>query len=411
LRIHNHTTAGKITEQSISEILMFLVLCCFILVPSAAINSGVLISLLFFLLYVVVSKRIFLPKRNTFKFYALAVAFFALIGVSNPVWFLDLKYHIYLLYGIIVLNTFLYSASSHSIIISITWVNVIVLLVYLALTLKLVDNFYIDAEGIAEYKNYKVPGPSTILTFYVPLFYLWIGRTRDKYLFINFIISIIVCLINANLQNFIISLSIYTIYLWRFGFSSLAKTLLVSIFLLIIINEVGKQIISEKYWNKLSEVFKPMESLTVQTRIADLTFMIQSGEPTNKLIGDGIGVSSTVYRYNPFVPQLSSYETFLEIDNGFYYVYHRAGLLGLLGFLIFHFFCLRRLKKYKLKFMYSFFFIITNLLSIHYFAIPAVAFFLTILFLPNMERVNIMRHSTYKLEAIRRSRTLLGGEV
>lgn len=91
--------------------------------------------------------------------------------------------------------------------------------------------------------------------------------------------------------------------------------------------------------DKLSCVSHPLEYSIVKTRVSDPEYVVDksNNDLVDKLFGKGVGVKSTLYRINELSPSLSDYKTFLEIDNGFYYVYHRADFLGLFLFLVAHF--------------------------------------------------------------------------
>ena len=74
------------------------------------------------------------------------------------------------------------------------------------------------------------------------------------------------------------------------------------------------------------------------------------------LIGYGIGIKSTIRRINPVTKKLDSARTFTEIDNGFFYIYHRSGLNGLAAFLIFHIIAISLSPNNKTKLMFTLFF-------------------------------------------------------
>ena len=81
----------------------------------------------------------------------------------------------------------------------------------------------------------------------------------------------------------------------------------------------------------MSSDFLNIKLLSFQTRIDDLRFLLTnfSFYDYKTWFGEGIGVRSEVVRYSPFTVGIVESRSFLEIDNGFYYVFHRFGLFGL----------------------------------------------------------------------------------
>jgi hypothetical protein len=106
------------------------------------------------------------------------------------------------------------------------------------------------------------------------------------------------------------------------------------------------------------------------------------------LFGDGPGVTSEVYRVSIRGNNLFEFREFLEIDNGFYYVYHRAGLVGLGLFLFLHGFLLKKYGNFRNRMCFLAFFVITNTLSIHYFTNPMSSLMLYLMLRHNEEENN-----------------------
>src|SRR5690606_16797348 len=78
---------------------------------------------------------------------------------------------------------------------------------------------------------------------------------------------------------------------------------------------------------KLDYVSKPHKYPSFQIRIQDLKQAL-SNENFNtieKLFGEGFGTRSVIHRDIPWRQDVTIAFQFQEIDNGFYYLYHRGG--------------------------------------------------------------------------------------
>ncbi len=120
---------------------------------------------------------------------------------------------------------------------------------------------------------------------------------------------------------------------------------------------------------KLPYVIKPWEYASLKIRIEDFGKAVRSEDfnTAQKIFGKGFGASTTIYRENEEVQAFSGFFTFQEIDNGFYYLYHRGGYLLLFFFFILHLFLYLKLPTIRAKLGFVFLILFTNLLSIHYF--------------------------------------------
>ncbi len=87
----------------------------------------------------------------------------------------------------------------------------------------------------------------------------------------------------------------------------------------------------------------------------------------NIIFGEGVGVTTTVYRINEVAPSLSRFFTFTEIDNGFYYLFHRGGFVLLFLFVFFHILLLKIIPTMKGRLAFILIVLITNMFSIHYY--------------------------------------------
>ena len=120
---------------------------------------------------------------------------------------------------------------------------------------------------------------------------------------------------------------------------------------------------------KLKYVFKPWEYSSLKIRISDLQKAFENENYTTieTIFGKGFGASTEIFRENKIARSFRGVYRFQEIDNGFYYIFHRGGISLLLLFLLSHFYLMLKIPNLKAKLGFILFFFMTNLLSIHYF--------------------------------------------
>src|SRR5690606_17065837 len=85
------------------------------------------------------------------------------------------------------------------------------------------------------------------------------------------------------------------------------------------------------------------------------------------IVGKGFGASTEIFRENKIARSFRGIYRFQEIDNGFYYIFHRGGISLLLIFLLSHLYLLFKIPNMKAKLGFILFFFLTYFLSIHYF--------------------------------------------
>jgi hypothetical protein len=373
----NRDIKGKLAYR-----LIFISLMLFLLGKGTEYyNVIVLLSGGFFILFAMVGNTASVPKWGEFQLAILVFLVYSVKLMGATAWAQDVKNYVFLIYGVLLFYNLIRFCSPTQIVKSLTLINFIVFSLYVLVNFKLIPNLYAADEVIAEYKNYRVPGATTIMFYAVPLYCMFIDKRWNKLVYINLALGFLTNFISGGLQNFIILIIINIIYFMSIEGGRIVKVSIAIIILALSFSFFIENYVSENYAEKISSVLNPIEAQTVQTRITDLTYMLSSGEPKNKIFGDGIGSSSNVYRINPFNPKLAMYNIFLEIDNGFYYVFHRFGFLGLFAFCVAHFRLLKRSHPLKFKICFLTFFLITNLLSIHYFTASASSFFIVLLFI------------------------------
>jgi len=120
---------------------------------------------------------------------------------------------------------------------------------------------------------------------------------------------------------------------------------------------------------KIPYVLKPLEYESLKIRVDDWQKAVRSEKfgLKEKIIGEGFGASTRIFRENELAQSWSRFYTFQEIDNGYYYIYHRGGYLLLALFIAVHLYLLTRIKLLKAKIGFITVIGFTCLLSIHYF--------------------------------------------
>ena len=120
---------------------------------------------------------------------------------------------------------------------------------------------------------------------------------------------------------------------------------------------------------KIPYLLDPFEYPSLKIRVNDLkaALKLEDFSITEKVFGNGFGASTIIYRENLNAQSWSDFFTFQEIDNGFYYLYHRGGYLLLFLFILFHGYLISIIESNKAKLGFIAIIIITCLLSVHYF--------------------------------------------
>lgn len=314
---------------------------------------------------------IFLVNHLAAKFQVrliLIVAFISIYiftGYGNQAWLIDTRITLTNLMLFFVLKWCLKHQSLDRIIGIIYFLNFSSFLIFTSIYLGWFPNLYFD-DILATYHDYKFIANPLFLFYILPFLYSLIEKRPDKTFFLNFFLGLIVGLLSGSLQTLVLLILTHGLVLLdikKISFSRIFLILLVAIVFIFSMNYVDVRFI-----DKIGYVFKPLESSTIQTRIGDLLYIWPEATASiEKIIfGSGIGIRSIVYRFNDSNPALSEYRTFLEIDNGFFYIFHRYGLIGFSLFLYVHKKLFQQINGFNPKIMFLIIVVITNILSIHY---------------------------------------------
>lgn len=301
--------------------------------------------------------------------YVFVVAFFyipfLILGLihqyPNPT--IDIKFQFYGL----IFYLFLVNVKDLKILRLLFILNAVVAIVYILSFLGFVPSLWnIDTTG----KGGRVYGPAIIPIVLIGFYYLYNKMSFDLPLAISWVIALVYLFLTSNLMNLVtagvllilIVINVRKIFNPAFvvGFS-----LLIAVSIAFFNSKYAPEAIKEK----LPYVLKPWEYASFQIRIQDLNtaLLTENFSWSEKLIGKGFGVNTTVYRENKIAQFFSGKFTFQEIDNGFYYIYHRGGFVLLFLFLLAHAYLVYKIPSMKAKLGFMAIFVITNLLSIHYF--------------------------------------------
>ena len=325
---------------------------------------------LLILVFLVGSSWIVLKKgklRLPVYFYAIFIIyiFFLIIGFfydhKNPT--IDIKFQIYgFLFYIFLLNIGKFDFLKFLFIL-----NFVVFIVYMLLYLGILPNWW-DYTVIG-YRG-RVYGPAIIPIVLICFYYLLKRKPLDISLGLSFLIAMPYLVLTTNLMNMVITAVL--LFLIMANFKKLFQPSYIIISALIVISSIAyinsdlaPQLIKEK----LPYVLKPWDYASLKIRIEDFGKAVRSEDfnTAQKIFGKGFGASTSIYRENEEAQSFSRYFTFQEIDNGFYYLYHRGGFLLLFIFSLLHFVLLLKLPTFRAIAGFLFLVIFTNLLSIHYF--------------------------------------------
>ena len=162
------------------------------------------------------------------------------------------------------------------------------------------------------------------------------------------------------------------IFLLAVNFKKLLKPVYIISFLGVILIGVlylNSPFVPELVSAKMQYVYQPWNYSSLRIRLDDL---IQILDKENfgifkQIFGEGFGTSSEIYRFNEKAVSLSDTFSFQEIDNGFYYLYHRGGWTLLSIFILAHFYLALKIRENKARLGFIALVFITCILSIHYF--------------------------------------------
>lgn len=291
--------------------------------------------------------------------------FFLVIGLfyqhQNPT--IDIKFQ---LYGFLF-YLFLLNVKNFNILKFLFILNFVVFVVYFLLYIGLLPNLW--GYSVIGYRG-RVYGPAIIPIILISFYYLFKGKSLDMPLALSFLIAMPYLILTTNLMNMVIAAVL--LFLILVNVKKLFSPVYILISVLIIASSVAffnSDLAPPLIKEKLPYVLKPWEYASLKIRIEDFGKAVRSEDfgVAQMIFGKGFGASTTIYRENVEVQAFSGFYTFQEIDNGFYYVYHRGGLLLLFIFFILHLYLLLKIPTLRSRLGFIFLVFFTNLLSIHYF--------------------------------------------
>ncbi len=297
---------------------------------------------------------------------ALVYLFYLLIGVFNfhekP--FIDVKFQLFSF-------SFLFLLINNSLKINLLkllfTINTVTFFTYLLLFFNTIPNIW-NESAIGH--GGRLYGPVITPIVFILFYYLLYEKPFDKRLIIASIMGVFYISSTTNFMNLAILAAL--LLLLAINFRKLFRPIYVVVLFVILLGclwYLNSSFVPELVSEKMKYIYKPWEYPSLQTRIEDLSKAIkkENFNTFKKIFGEGFGASTSIYRENKISPSLSRTFSFQEIDNGFYYLYHRGGL-SLLGIFVFaHIYLMFKVKAIKARIGFVIIVCITNILSIHYF--------------------------------------------
>ena len=343
-----------------------LLVCLFFLQGTNTFNGLVLVILLcLILIEVFVNKgKLCLPSYFIIAFGVYS--FFLIIGIfnfhENPL--IDVKFQVFsfLLFFWLINNK--YKLNLLKLLFLINWITFII---YILLLFDLIPNVWHDITF--GYKG-RIYGPAIISIILILFYYLVFNQPFDKKLILATILGFVYTAMTTNFMNLAVLIALTLLVFIDF------KTFLKPVYLLsllILIIGLGwflsSSIVPELVLEKFKYVFNPLEYSSLKTRSEDLKKALANENfgVFKQVFGEGFGTHSEIYRYNSRAVSWSRIFRFQEIDNGFYYLYHRGGWALLTVFILSHIYLALRINQSKAKAGFIAIVFLTNALSIHYF--------------------------------------------
>jgi hypothetical protein len=303
------------------------------------------------------------------SYFVLAIIFYSfylLIGIfnfhENP--FIDIKFQIF---SFLFFFWFINKGLRLDILDLLFTINTITFLLYMLLLLNIIPNIW-NESTIGH--GGRIYGPVITPILFILFYYLLFKKHFDKKLVIASVMGVIYVALTTNFMN--LAVVVILLLLLAINFKKLFKPLYITGFFLITLISLwylNSPYVPELVSTKMEYIYKPWEYGSLKTRIEDFNKAIKS-ENFNvfkQVFGEGFGASTSIYRENKIAPSLSRTFNFQEIDNGFYYLYHRGGWSLLSIFFISQTYLIFKIKGIKAKLGFIAIVFITNILSIHYF--------------------------------------------
>jgi hypothetical protein len=246
-------------------------------------------------------------------------------------------------------------------------INTFIFIIYILLYFYLIPNIWSDYTfGYGG----RIYGPPIIAINFLLFYYLLNNRPFDRKLVFASLMGLTYIALTTNFMN--LAVFFILIFLLAVNFKKLLKPVYIISFLGVILIGVlylNSPFVPELVSAKMQYVYQPWNYSSLRIRLDDL---IQILDKENfgifkQIFGEGFGTSSEIYRFNEKAVSLSDTFSFQEIDNGFYYLYHRGGWTLLSIFILAHFYLALKIRENKARLGFIALVFITCILSIHYF--------------------------------------------
>lgn len=246
-------------------------------------------------------------------------------------------------------------------------INIIVFVIYMLLYINILPSLW--RENAVGFKG-RVYGPAITAFILIGFYYLYRNLKFDWKLGVSAILALAYTAITTNFMNLGIIVGMIFLIIVNFKrFFNPIYLSIIGIFIVVGLIYLQSSLVPELVQTKLKYVFRPWEYSSLRIRISDLQKAFESENYTTieKIFGKGFGASTEIFRENKIARSFRGVYRFQEIDNGFYYIFHRGGISLLLIFLLSHIYLMFKIPNLKAKLGFVLFFFLTNLLSIHYF--------------------------------------------
>lgn len=321
-------------------------------------------------LYVLLLGCVFIINKNKVRlpqYYILAILiylFYLIIGVfnnhENP--FIDIKFQLFgFIFFFCLINIRL------DIIKLLFFLNTLVFIIYVLLFLDLLPNiWHTTTVGFGG----RVYGPSIIAINLILFYYIFNKKTIDFKLVMALLLGVFYVALTTNFMNLAVLGGL--LFLLVVNFRKLMRPVyIISILVLFVafISFLNSPFVPELVSAKMKYVYQPWDYPSLKTRVDDFNQIVSKENfgIFKQIFGEGFGTSSQIYRYNPIAVSLSRTLSFQEIDNGFYYIYHRGGWTLFTIFILSHVYLVLRLDEIKARLAFIWLIFVTCILSIHYF--------------------------------------------
>lgn len=247
-------------------------------------------------------------------------------------------------------------------------INIIVFIVYAGIYMNWLPNLW-RAKNETGFRG-SIYGPTIISIVLIGFYYLYYNLKFDWKLGVSALIALPYIVLSSNFMN--LGIMVGVVFLVIVNVKKLFNPFYISLIMLlliVVIVFIQSNFVPELVRTKLNYVYRPWEYSSIKIRIEDLFKAFKSENYTNleMIFGKGYGANTTIFRDNKIAVSFRGYYTFQEIDNGFYYIFHRGGASLMAIFLLSHAYLTYKIPNLKAKLGFLLLFVITNLLSIHYF--------------------------------------------